>query len=65
MLELQQPFENQTIQNTDVFSGLQMVFDKMDAICADFKLLGFRISEPILNLVHLQPNLFLTIQNPD
>ena len=39
--------------------------DKMVAICPDFKWLGFQISDPILNLDHLQPNLFLTIQNPD
>ena len=42
-----------------------MVFDKMAAICPDFKWLGFRISDPIQNLDHLQPNLFWTIQNPD
>ena len=30
-------FENQTIQNLDVFLNFQMVFDKMAAICPDFK----------------------------
>ena len=34
-----------------------MGFDKMVAICADFKWLGFRISDPIQNPDHLQPNL--------
>ena len=46
-------------------SGFQMVIDKVAAICPDFKWMGFRISDPIQNLDHLQPNLFLTIQNPD
>ena len=41
-----------------------MVFDKMVAICSDFKWLGFWISDPIQNPYNLQPNLFLTIQNP-
>ena len=55
-----QPFEIQTF-----LSGFQMVFDKMAAICLDFKWLGFRISYPIRNPDHLQPNLFWTIQNTD
>ena len=38
---------------------------KMVATCLDFKWLGFQISDPIRNSDHLQPNLFLTIQNPD
>ena len=42
-----------------------MVFHKMVAICPGFKCLGFLISDPIPNSDHLQPNLFLTIQNPD
>ena len=42
-----------------------MVFDKMAAICPNFKWLGLQISDPIWNLYHLQPNLFLIIQNPD
>ena len=46
-------------------SGFQMVFDKMVATYPDFKLLGFRISDHIYYLDHLQPNLFSTIQNPD
>ena len=46
-------------------SRFQMVFDKMAAICPDFKWLCFRISDPIQNSDHLQPNLFWTIQNPD
>ena len=54
------PFEIQTF-----LSGFQMVFDKMAAICLDFKWLGFRISDSIQNPDHLQPNLFSTIQNPD
>ena len=29
-----------------VLSGFQMVFDKMAAICLDFKWLSFRISDP-------------------
>ena len=53
-----QPFEIRTF-----LSGFQMVFDKMVAICPDFKWLGFRISDPIQNPDHLQ--LCLTIQNPD
>ena len=35
-----QPFENQTVQNQDIFSGFQMVFDTIGAICPDFKWLG-------------------------
>ena len=42
-----------------------MVFDKIAALCPDFKLLGFRISDHIQNPDHLQPNLFGTIQNLD
>ena len=42
-----------------------MVFDKMPAICPDFKWLGLQISDLIWNPDHLQPNLYLTIQNPD
>ena len=34
-------------------------------ICPDFKWLGFRISDTIKNPDHLQPDLFLPIQNPD
>ena len=40
-------------------------FYKMVAICPDFKWLSFRISDPIKNPDHLQPNLFLTILNLD
>ena len=39
----------------------QFFFDKMVTICHSFKWLGFRISDPISNPDHLQPNLFLTI----
>ena len=42
-----------------------MVFDKMAAICPDFKWLGLQISVPIWIPDLLQPNLFWTIQNPD
>ena len=42
-----------------------MVFDKMLAICLDFQLLGFQISDSIQNPDHLQPNLFSTIQITD
>ena len=38
---------------------------KSGQFCPDFKWLGFRILDPILNQDHLQPNLFLTIWNPD
>ena len=38
-----------------------MVFDKLAAICLDFKWLGFWILDPIQILDQLQPNLFLTI----
>ena len=38
------------------------VFDKMEAICPDFKC---RISDTDQNPDHLQPKLFLTIRNPD
>ena len=60
-----------TIKKTGPFeiwtflSGLQIVFDKLAAICLDFKWLGFRISDPVRNPDHLPPNLFLTIQSPD
>ena len=40
------------------FSGFQMVFGKMVAICPEFKWLGFRSSDAIRNPDHLQPNLF-------
>ena len=43
----------------------QMVFDKMAAICPDFRWSCFQIPDPIQNPGQLQPNLFLTIQNPD
>ena len=42
-----------------------MVFDKMVAICPYFKLLVFRISDPIQNPDYLQPNLSSTIHNLD
>ena len=35
-----------------------MVFDKMTAICPDYKGLGFQISDYIPNPDHLQSNLF-------
>ena len=35
-----------------------MIFDKMVAICLDFKWLGYQISDPIWNLNHLQTNLY-------
>ena len=54
------PFKIQTF-----LSRIQVVFDKKTAICLDFKWLGFRISDPIQNLDHVQPNLYSTIQNPD
>ena len=38
-----------------------MCFDKMAAICLDFKWLGFQIQDPIQNPDHLQTNLFLAI----
>ena len=41
-----------------------MVFDKMVAICQDFKWLGFWISDPIPNPDHLLPNLFSIICTP-
>ena len=50
----------QTIRNWTFLSGFQMVFGKMVPICPEF-----RISDPIWNPDHLQPNLFWTIQNPD
>ena len=37
-------------------SGFQMVFDKMAAICLDFKWLGIQISDPFQNPGHLKPN---------
>ena len=54
-----------TIQNPDILSGFQIVFDNMAAICLDFKWLGFRISDAIRNPDHWQPNLFWTIRNGD
>ena len=53
------------LKSRQFLSRFQMVFDKMEAICPDFKWSGFQISDPIQNLDHLQPNLFLTIQSPD
>ena len=41
-----------------LLSGFQMVFNKMAAICPDFKWPGFKISDPIQNPDHLQTNLF-------
>ena len=38
-----------------------MVLNKMGAICPDFKLLGYRNSDPIQNPDNLQPNLLFTI----
>ena len=38
-------------------SGFQMAFDKMVAICPDFKWLGFWIPDPIWNPDYLQPRL--------
>ena len=46
-------------------SGFQMVFDKLMAICPDFKQLGFLISDSNGNQDLLQPNLFSSILNPD
>ena len=37
----------------------------MAAICQNFKWLGFGISDPIGSPEQSQPNLYLTIQNPD
>ena len=54
-----------TIQNPDILSRFQMIFNQMAAICPDFKWLGFRISDPIGNQDHLQTNLFLNIGNAD
>ena len=54
-----------TIQNPNIFVWISNSFDKMAAICTDFKLLGFRISDPIGNPDHLQIYLFLTITNPN
>ena len=45
------------------FRIANVFFEKMIAICRDFKYLGFHISDPIQNLDHLQTNPFLTIQN--
>ena len=50
-----QPFENRTIHNLCFLTRFQIVFDKIAAICPNFKKLGFRISDPILNTDHLQP----------
>ena len=58
-------FENRTIRNLDILVRISNGFDKITAICPDFKWLGFQISDLIRNPDHLQPNLFLCIQNPD
>ena len=59
-------FAIKTVQNPDVFVRIfQIVFDKMVAISTNFKWLGFRISDPIQNSNHMQPNLFSAIQNPN
>ena len=59
--------QNWTIQNWTIQNGsrFQMILDKMAPICPDFKWLCFRISDPIWNPDHFQPNLFLTIPNPN
>ena len=55
-----------TIQNPDIFVQIfNVFFYKMAPICLDLKSLGVRISDPIWNPDHLQPNIFLAIQNPD
>ena len=54
-----------TIQNLDIIVRISNGFWQMAAIYPNFKWLGFRISDHIQNPDHLQPNLFLTIQNPD
>ena len=48
-----------TIQNQDIFVWISNGFDKMAAICRDFKWLGFWISDPIQNLDHLKNPSFL------
>ena len=48
-----------------ILSGFQMVLVKMAPISSDFKWEGFHILDPIQNSDYLQPNLFLTVQNPD
>ena len=42
-----------------------MFFDKMAAICPDYKWLAFQISDPTQKPEHLQPNLISTIRNSD
>ena len=51
------------IRKLDILSGFQVVFDKMATIWLVFTRLGFRISYPIWDPDHLQPNLFLTSPN--
>ena len=46
-----QPFENKTIQNLEIFVRILNGFDKMAAICPDFR--SHR------NMDHLQTKLFL------
>ena len=55
----------QKLDHSTILSGFQMVFYKIEALCLDFKWLGFRNSDPIQNPDHLKLNLFSTIQNPD
>ena len=43
----------------------QMAYDKMVAICLDFILFVFQISNPLQNPENLQTNLFLTIPYTD
>ena len=56
------PFENWAIQNPDVLSGFQIVFDKMSGICLDFRWFGFRISDPIQNPDQSNPTSFRTFK---
>ena len=54
-----------TIRDPDVFVQISNGYWQMVAICSVFKWLCLRNSDPSRNQDHLQPNLFLTIWNPD
>ena len=46
-------------------SGFEMVYDKMAAICPNFKWLALWIPDPIQNPDHFQTNHYLTIWSPN
>ena len=58
-------FRPQYLKSRCFYTDFKCFYDKMAAICPDFKCCGFRISDSIQNSDHLKTNLFLTIQKQD